>query len=45
MINFNDPFVGEVIMYVIVALFTIITGYGIFQFTRPFEEKLAKLKK
>ena len=44
MINFNDPFVGEVIMYVIVALFTIVTGYTIFQFTRPFEEKLAKLR-
>lgn len=40
MINFNDPFVWQIIMYVFILLFGIVSFYGVFKLTRPFNDKL-----
>ena len=39
MINFNASIVGQVIMYVFILLFGIVSLYGAYKFTRPFNEE------
>lgn len=40
MINFNDPFFGQMLMYIFILMFGAVMFYGVFKLTRPFNDKL-----
>ena len=37
MINFNDPFVGQIIMYVFIVMLGIVALFGAYKITRPLD--------
>jgi hypothetical protein len=42
--NLNTPNVGEILMYVFIVLFGIVTLYGAYKLTRPFNFEEPKKK-